>query len=313
MKKIVAFLLCFVTVILLVSCDLDNTENDTQSTESTTAGENGENSSLSENDIAMQMYEAAIRDEIYVIDERLVEIKLKECCLPSNNLTLEESIIGGKAIFDVDQDGIMEYIIQADSLDSILLHYNNGKVYSFAFEFKEFNNLKTDGSFYWNGPYTYIEGENSGTGVFDSGAKKIIFEGSKIKFEDIFMTVYDDNQTAKHYIGNKLVTYDEMTEYANENTADFVEYTSFDAPWYKAITEEEAKQIASEYWNIKPGDVDEETGYRFALFSLHCENSNYLIALQWLVEGHHYSTLDTIEINAFTGEIIVPNYESDGK
>ena len=264
-----------------------------------------------EAEIAMEMYEQAIKGEICIIDEHLGEIKLKVCRFPNNNLKLEDSIVCGKAILDLDQDGISECIIEAYSHDSIVLHYYDGKVYSFALKFEDFNNLKIDGSFLWTGHCTYSDKENSF--VLDSGAKKLMFEGSKIKFYDIFKTVYDNNQTAKHYIGNKSVTYDEITEYKKEFTADFVEYTPFDAPWYKAITEEEAIRIASEYWNIKSGDVDEATGYRFALLPKHSENSNYCIALSWLVEGTHYSTLEMIEIDAFTGEIIVPTYEPDGK
>ena len=313
MKKYIAFLLSLLIIFSLFSCELNEPHDDLSTNENSGSNDFNDNSTngISEADKAMEMYKAAINDEICVIDEHLGEIKLKACRFPNNNLKLEDSIVRGKAILDLDQDGISECIIEAYSHDSIVLHYYNGKVYSFAFEFKEFNNLKTDGSFLWNGPY--IKKENSSVGVLDSGAKKLMFEGSKIKFEDIFKTVYDDNQTAKYYIGNKSVTYDEITEYKKEYTADFVEYTPLEAPWYKAITEEEAIRIASEHWNIKSGDVDEATGYRFALLPKYSENSNYHIAWSWLVEGHHYSTLEIIEINAFTGEIIMPAYTSGGK
>ena len=288
MKKIVAVLMCLTMVLSLVSCH----KKDPREEEPVTTGDMPPVS----NDVAIQMYEAAIRDEICVIDEHLGEIKLTDCRFPGINLKVDESIIYGKAIFDLDQDGISEYIVQAYSHDTVVLHYHDGKVYSFALEFKEFNNLRTDGSFLWNGPFV--------NGVFDSGARKATFEGSKIKFEDLFRTVYDDHQAAKHYIGDQSVTYDEITEYQKEFTADFVKYTSFDAPWYKAMTEEEAIRIASEHWNVKSGDVDGETGYRYELLPKHSENSNYHIALAWLVEGTHYSTIEIIEIDAFTGKII---------
>ena len=63
-------------------------------------------------------------------------------------------------------------------------------------------------------------------------------------------------------------------------------------------------KIAADYWDIQDGDVDDETGYPFALIPKYCETGNYLIALSWLVEGDHYSTIEMIEIDAFTGEII---------
>ena len=313
MKKYIAFLLSLLIIFSLFSCELNEPHDDLSTNENSGSNDFNDNSTngISEADKAMEMYKAAINDEICVIDEHLGEIKLKACRFPNNNLKLEDSIVRGKAILDLDQDGISECIIEAYSHDSIVLHYYDGKVYSFALKFEDFNNLKIDGSFLWTGPCTYSDKENSF--ILDSGAKKLMFEGSKIKFDDIFKTVYDDNQTAKHYIGNKSVTYDEITEYKKEFTADFVEYTPFDAPWYKVITEEEAIRIASEYWNIKSGDVDEATDYRFELLPKHSENSNYCIALSWLVEGTHYSTLEMIEIDAFTGEIIVPTYEPDGK
>ena len=309
MKKWIAFLMCLTMVVSLFSCRTNDLKGEEAVTTDDQKGEETITSNdidpSSSNAIAMEMYEAAINDEICVFDEHLGEIKLKDCRFPSNNLKLEDSIVYGTTNLDMDQDGISEYIIEAYSHDSIVLHYYNGKVYTFAFKFEEFNNLKTDGSFLWNGPYM--------KGVVDSGAKKLKFEGSKIKFEDIFKTIYDDKQTAKHYIGNKSVTYEEITEYQKEFTADFAEYTPFEAPWYKVITEEEAIRIAYEHWNIKPGDVDEETGYRFALFPTHSDNSNYHIALSLLVEGHHYSTLERIEINAFTGEIMMPTHTSGEK
>ena len=80
---------------------------------------------------------------------------------------------------------------------------------------------------------------------------------------------------------------------------------------------ERALEIASEYWyecyNIKAGDVDSETGFPYAVLPKNSNNENYKIALAWLVEGKNYSTLELIEIDALTGEIIVPTYEPDGK
>ncbi len=264
-----------------------------------------------EAEIAMEMYESAVNDEICVWDEQLREVKLKVCRFPSNDLRLDKSIFYGKVILDMDQDGICEYIIQSYAHDSILLHYYDGKVYSFAFAFKELNNLKEDGSFYWSGPF--IQDENSLTGVYNSGAKKLSFDGANIKFEDIYKTVYDQNGNAKYYISDREVTYEAMIEYLKTIPNDFVEYTPFEAPWYNVISEEEAVRIASEYWGIKVGDVDAETGYPFAIIPKYSEGSNYHIALSWLVEGQHYSTIEIIQINAFTGEIIAPTYEPEGK
>ncbi len=68
------------------------------------------------------------------------------------------------------------------------------------------------------------------------------------------------------------------------------------------IIEEEAIEIASNYWEIKSGDIDEETGFRFLIMPVESSNDNIAIALKWLVDNHHYSTVDLIEIDPYTGK-----------
>jgi len=302
MKKSLFLSLFFITIILLSSCNLNQNQNEVQSQN------NGDIAQLSANDIAIKMYEAAIEGEVSVFDEQLGETKLLACRFPSNDMRLDESVICGKVVFDLDQDGISEYIIQSRStLDSIVLHYYNGKVYSYPFEYRFFNNLKKDGSFYWNGPV--IKEDESSAVVYDRGARRLSFEGKTIVFEDIYKTVYDENKNAKHFIDDEEVTYDEMMEYLQNCSNDFVEDTPFEASWYKAISEEDAVRIASEYWNVKNGDVSKESGFPLALIPKHSDNSNYRIALSWLVEGSHYSTIEMVEIDAFTGEIVDPKKE----
>jgi len=70
------------------------------------------------------------------------------------------------------------------------------------------------------------------------------------------------------------------------------------------ITEEEALEIASQHWGIKSGDNDEETGFTFLIMPVESSNDNFAIALKWLVDNHHYSTVDSIEIDPYTGKIV---------
>jgi len=70
------------------------------------------------------------------------------------------------------------------------------------------------------------------------------------------------------------------------------------------ISEEDAIEIASKYWGIKSGDIDEKTGFSFLIMPVESPNENIKIALKWFVNNHHYSALDMIEINPFTGEIV---------
>lgn len=321
MKKLIAILLCLLTVFALFSCDFnedvasDETPTESkQNSKSQSSGGGGGGATVdpkpTEAEIAMEMYEAAVNDEINVVTEDLGEMNFSACRFPTNDLRVDESIIYGNFILDMDQDGINEYIITSYAHDSILLHYYDGKVYSFAFKFEEFNNLTQDGSFSWNGPMI----GDSLFGVYDRGVKKLSFDGAAIKYEDIYKTVYDENETASYYIGEEEVTHEEMLEYLSTRSYEFAEVTPFEAPWYHVITEKEAVQIASDYWNIKIGDIDPDTGYRFSILPKYSTSNCYCIALSILVEESHYSTIEMIEINAFTGEVITPNYgEPDGK
>ncbi len=70
------------------------------------------------------------------------------------------------------------------------------------------------------------------------------------------------------------------------------------------ITEENALEIASQYWGIKTGDKDEETGFTFLIMPVESSSDNFAIALKWFVDNHHYSTVDSIEIDPYTGKIV---------
>lgn len=75
------------------------------------------------------------------------------------------------------------------------------------------------------------------------------------------------------------------------------------------ITEEEAIEIASQHWGIKSGDKDEKTGFQFLIMPVDSSTDNIRIDLKWLVENQHYSTVDTVEIDPYTGKIV--NVDAD--
>lgn len=81
------------------------------------------------------------------------------------------------------------------------------------------------------------------------------------------------------------------------------------------ITEERALEIASEYWGIQTGDTDPDNGYRYQVRSqgkakTPDNESVYVIALQWLVENQHYSTVTQVWVNEVTGEVVIPYEDS---
>ena len=83
------------------------------------------------------------------------------------------------------------------------------------------------------------------------------------------------------------------------------------------ISEEQAMEIASDYWDIKTGDVA-DNGFTFRIQSMGTTQTPkgeavYLIALRWVVEleeSSHYSTVDMVWVDMMTGEVIVP-YEAE--
>ena len=79
------------------------------------------------------------------------------------------------------------------------------------------------------------------------------------------------------------------------------------------LSEEMALQIASEYWNVRPGDKDPHNGYQYGLFVMNGNGRSdvHVIMLKWLVEEHHYSTVDEIWVHKRTGEIILPTWDGE--
>ena len=169
MKKTVAFLLCTVVLFLLVSCndspestDVSVDENNAQESGEIIDATTGENAfeegskddnnvvSSPENAVAMQMYEAAIKGEISVVDEALGEIALKNCCFASNGTRLEECVLLTKTIVDVDQDGVNEYVIKSPDGDCLVMRCYNDGVYTYSFGADDICYWNNDGTFYWN-------------------------------------------------------------------------------------------------------------------------------------------------------------------
>ena len=335
MKKYIAFLLCIIIITSLVSCNSNKEQNNTQTPNSTLTGDNileesGKNDNLtsqpSENDIAMQMYEAAIKDEICVFDEHLGEIKLKACRFPSDNTRLDECKLLTKAILDLDQDGVNEYVIQSPNNEHIILHYYDGKVYSYCFDSSHFCNLSTDGTFYWH--------DSPVTGNWEGGLNKIIFEGEtlnirsiwSLKYSEKSATSYYETDNYEYYIDGNAVTIDDYLDYYNRNYKTRMTFTPFEPTCSYPITAEQAWDLANTYWNNVDGSREGAAGTLFVnkvvlLDTPSADTNDYCIALQ----AEWFSNFDIrkdcnppreirvykeLLVNAFTGE--VTEYGSDG-
>lgn len=80
------------------------------------------------------------------------------------------------------------------------------------------------------------------------------------------------------------------------------------------ISQEQAVEIAEQYWDIRTGDIDPGTGFMMTVGPMvlpTADEPEYVIALRWLVEDEngqvtHSSMVDRITINAYTGDIVDP-------
>lgn len=90
----------------------------------------------------------------------------------------------------------------------------------------------------------------------------------------------------------------------------FDNVTSSDSTSKTMLTTEEAYEIACDYWSYHEGDVDPELGYEIAVFQDGLTTYNgkqvYQFRARWLVNNSHWSTLDMLYVDAFTGECTRP-------
>ena len=258
-----------------------------------------------EAEIAMEMYEAAINNEIKVYETDIQEYNyLADCKTPYNRIPLADCVQLKYAYTDMDNDSINELVI--DCGDTLLLRYYEGTVYVYSFTFRSLYYLNTDGSYDWN-----HTGQD-----FEHGEKQIYFEGAELKPKELYRIVNDGEPNAEYYIEGKPVTQEELQKYIEDNPKTKVEFLPLEVSLQKKITSEEALQIASEYWETEDGFTDYGAGsmwiFRIVLLDdrSSVENGYYHIGLQ----VDHYgrdgndlrvlldSRMEHLFVNAVTGE-----------
>ena len=160
----------------------------------------------------------------------------------------------------MDGDGINEYVIQSETKDHIVLHYDHGKVYCYCFDSKSFFNLNTDGSFYWIDSYDL---DNC-----TRGCNQIAFDGSSMQIKELYRIKqtspydYADGDDHEYYVNGKQIT---SEEFRNHNLSDWICQTSvvfspLDLSCEYPISSEEACELASKYWEFESGMGDGAAG-----------------------------------------------------
>ncbi len=305
MKKYIAFLLCFLMCVSLISCEKEKLIVDGQATSadvsaggSSSSPNNAEKDTLppqnaepTKRELAMQAYEAVVRNEVklnYPLDYSSTGIKetyFEDIFYIGRNNTVVQALV------DMDKDGVEEMVMKNYDTDkTVILHYENDIVYGYTFNSDAMHSIYNNGSFYWI--YYRIESEY--------GVSRISFVNGRLKFEELGRV----EQCSRFYLSGTQVSEEEYQRYMENITQTPIEFTTFN-PFL--ISEEEAKAIASEYWGIKDGDFDSETGYRYKMI-VYKDGDCYRVCLYCFVYNSHYDHLDCICVNGYTSETSAPEY-----
>lgn len=311
MKKHIAILLCIITVMSLIACDFDEEQNNTAIQSSDT-------------EKVMETFESAIKGEISVLDERQGETKLNSLRFQRNGTSLEESKLLKKAILDIDQDGVNEYVIKSPSNEYIVLRYHNGNVYSYRLDSNDYYKLNTDGTFYWY--------DSSEEGEWKCGLDQIFFNREQLSVKHVYSINYTKNPAKyEYFVEGKSVSENEYYDYRTQNISkERMIFSWFELTNSYPITAEEAWNLANAYWDNQDGCKDAGAGtiwtVRIELIDTpNAEKDYYSAAFQ--VEStsngggegdeckppYQIKLYDEILVNAHTGEIIPSTYESECK
>ena len=258
-----------------------------------------------EAEIAMEMYEAAINNEIKVYETDIQEYNyLADCKTPYNRIPLADCEQLKYAYTNMDNDSINELVI--DCGDTLLLRYYEGMVYVYSFTFRNLYDLNTDGSYSWN-----HTGQD-----FEHGEKQIYFEGTELKAKELYRIVNDGEPNAEYYVEGKPVTQEELQKYIEDNPKTQLVFLPLEVSWQNKISQSEAIKLAEEYWETEDGFTDYGAGSMWICHIIllddmsSVENGYYHIGLQ----VDHYgrdgndlrvlfeSSMEHLFVNAVTGE-----------
>ncbi len=246
-----------------------------------------------EDEIAMEMYEAFLKNRVTTGHGEYLKSFREEYLM---NYLWERN--GGirYAYVDMDGDGKLELLVCG--IDTFVFSYSY-ELKEIAFvslhNFREMNRAYADGSYSWN-----------------YGGSDGVSYGVKKNGKDVWRIENEGGANPLYYIGESSVTEEEFDKYIEENpTPEQVEFTKISADgWNTVIGSERAQEIASAYWNIKDGDVNEQTGKEYNIYVSATEDETYVVRLH---SGKYYEPdIDAICIDAITGNIIKPVPDAKG-
>lgn len=302
MKKITAFLLCILMAFASVSCHTNNDDAGISSTDSTDhiaesedlEKDSAEDTLDEQNERAWQAFCAVIKNEELMYYPVRNHSAPEECYF--NKIWTAKNNPTGQAMVDMDQDGIKELILEYYQVGRlIILHYKDGRVYGRDVSRESMNPIYTDGSFAWK--------HESGRFGKEYGISRISFPNGKPKNQELCRVEND----AAYYLNGVRVAPAEYKDYIESTVRTPVTFEPFTIILPTSATEK-ALALASEYWGIKDGDFDPETGYRYRVVVQMENDPGFQISLYCFTSNSYYEHLAIAFVNIDTGEVTVEEY-----
>jgi len=250
-----------------------------------------------EAEIAMEMYEAVLNNEVKVYDTEKDEyVYLKDYRSSTVGISLSETKNLGYVYIDANGDSINELFI--DHAEVSVFWYHKGMI-CVGSPLILNDDLNHDGTFRWR---TY-------TANLGHGESQFVFDGAELKTEVLWRIVNEGEPNAKYYIGKIQVEQEELLKYFEAHPKNLVEWSPLEASWQNKISYSEAITLAREYWERY--DI-EENGYHLEIGTNKSAPSSVYVVLIRRFVIDHYSTFDEIWIDKNTGDAIIP-YAPEGK
>ena len=265
-------------------------------------------------EIAMEMFRAAIDDEIKVYDTYASAYTYLTSYTPYYSKTpLCESEDLQYAYIDVDGDGVDELIIDRGTI--LVLRYYAGTVC--VYPLKNIEGLSSDGTL--DRYYTYSYGYTY------EGGLKFYFKGIKICGSELWKVESYDETNTKYYIEGKQTTEEELQKYLADNPRTRVEFFPLELKWQRYIGANEAWEKVNKYWNYADGQGDGAAGTRYTAHVVLKENNSidprfFLITLDYDTYNHASDTHGYKEnhkqmlVDSKTGELYefrIDGYDAD--
>lgn len=186
------------------------------------------------------------------------------------------------ALADLDGDLQNELILAHRGSLYIMRHYD-GVIYLYA-ALQSFS--------YWTS-YKLYEGGVCGYDLSrdDQGEYQLVFEGASLRVYSLWSTLNDGDPTYGNcYIGEQVVTKDELTEYLGTLQRNEIAFSPLTLNWNRTVSPQKALELASNYWRTYDGASDAACGTSFTYrILILADHGNYYHIVGVTERGHTFA------------------------